>query len=94
MLQKPGNFYNVVLWGNSSSVVESSFVTESVLNVEMIEENLSLIRQKLKKSKNNIAENLFALGHEMHNRQCTHTEERLNAKIRVINMIGSIHTCT
>ena len=44
-----------------------SFFGDTLYNVKMVEENVSLIGQEVK---NNIAEKLFSLGHETHN-TCT-----------------------
>ena len=61
-LPKAANFYNGGSMGNSSSVVESSwnFASEFSWNDRG---EFELDRAKSK----NIAENSFALGHEMHN---------------------------
>ena len=54
-LPKAANFNNGGLWGNSSPVVKSSWSDPGEFELDRT------------KSKNNIAENLFVLGHETHN---------------------------
>ena len=63
-----GNFYNGGLWGNSLSVVvfELNFAPEFRLKPSNDRGELELDRAK---SKNNISENSFALGHEMHHKK-------------------------
>ena len=65
-LPKAGKFYNGGLWGNSSSVVESSRkLLQKAYKTLNDRGEFELDRAK---SKNNMAKKSFALGHETHNR--------------------------
>ena len=74
-LPKAGNFYNGGLWGNSLYLLLD--LNEFCLRVSLKPSNdrgeFELDRAK---SKNNIAENSFALGHETHNRLGAQTLSR------------------